>query len=328
MSFQFCCPQGHVLQGELSQVGQLFQCPMCGSSFLIPPPDNGSWQMGGPVAAGVTSRERGLANAPGPSFPDQGPMPGMMPPQTMLLMPGSPMAPGPPAGSYPLPAPQPFAFQCGSSRSAVRWPAGRTGGCRAEPRRNLPDRRRKTKRASRDSNLVSIRTPRLRCPSICPAAASRRRKHRPPLRRRPHCCPHRRFRRHRSPAGTLRQGGLRGTVDANGTVCSITSGQDFLQSVPAVTAETALPQALRRSCTFVALRATWLRPRATCSVRTAAAPLARNVRASLRRQRGVPSPQGKAFSRRSRADRPGSPGLSGGISSHRRTGCMVFAMSR
>ena len=37
MSFHFCCPQGQVLQGELSQVGKLSQCPMCGSSFLIPP---------------------------------------------------------------------------------------------------------------------------------------------------------------------------------------------------------------------------------------------------------------------------------------------------
>jgi len=58
MSFQFCCPQGHVLQGELSQVGQLFQCPMCGSSFLIP-----SFPFG-PAAAPAESPPQSPATAP------------------------------------------------------------------------------------------------------------------------------------------------------------------------------------------------------------------------------------------------------------------------
>ncbi len=108
MSFQFCCPQGHVLQGDESQVGQLFQCPMCGSRFLVPPPTVG------PVAAGGFFQAPGTwpASAPQPSFPGDhdymvpGPIPGMMPPQTMPMMPGGPM----PAGPYPAPAAQPFAF--------------------------------------------------------------------------------------------------------------------------------------------------------------------------------------------------------------------------
>jgi len=38
MPFQFLCPQGHLLQAELSQVGQQCQCPFCQSVFLIPAP--------------------------------------------------------------------------------------------------------------------------------------------------------------------------------------------------------------------------------------------------------------------------------------------------
>jgi len=94
------------LQGDLSQVGHVFQCPMCGSSFVIPPP-----QMG-PVAAGGFFQQPGTwpaASAPMASFPAQGgmpAMPGMMPPQTMPMMPSGPM----PAGQYPMPPVQPFAF--------------------------------------------------------------------------------------------------------------------------------------------------------------------------------------------------------------------------
>ena len=38
MVFQFQCPQGHVLQGNESDVGEQSQCPMCGEAFLIPSP--------------------------------------------------------------------------------------------------------------------------------------------------------------------------------------------------------------------------------------------------------------------------------------------------
>ncbi len=38
MVFQFQCPQGHVLTGNESDVGQMSQCPTCGEAFLIPGP--------------------------------------------------------------------------------------------------------------------------------------------------------------------------------------------------------------------------------------------------------------------------------------------------
>ncbi|HWC88035.1 MAG TPA: hypothetical protein VG433_00205 [Pirellulales bacterium] len=36
MPFQFYCPQGHLLEGHESQMGQQSQCPLCGAVFLIP----------------------------------------------------------------------------------------------------------------------------------------------------------------------------------------------------------------------------------------------------------------------------------------------------
>ena len=36
MAFQFYCPQGHLLQGHESQMGQQSQCPLCGSMFVVP----------------------------------------------------------------------------------------------------------------------------------------------------------------------------------------------------------------------------------------------------------------------------------------------------
>ena len=72
--FQFCCPQGHVLQGELSQVGQLVQCPMCGSSFLIPPPTMDPPEAG-PAAQGGFFQGPGLGQ--GQMLPDR-PFPATM----------------------------------------------------------------------------------------------------------------------------------------------------------------------------------------------------------------------------------------------------------
>lgn len=36
MTFQFLCPQGHLLEGEETQMGQQCDCPMCGMRFIIP----------------------------------------------------------------------------------------------------------------------------------------------------------------------------------------------------------------------------------------------------------------------------------------------------
>jgi len=38
MSFQFQCPQGHLLEGDPSQAGQAVNCPTCGMLFVIPAP--------------------------------------------------------------------------------------------------------------------------------------------------------------------------------------------------------------------------------------------------------------------------------------------------
>lgn len=36
MPFQFLCPQGHLLEGVESQMGQQCQCPLCGTAFIVP----------------------------------------------------------------------------------------------------------------------------------------------------------------------------------------------------------------------------------------------------------------------------------------------------
>ena len=106
MPIQFCCPQGHVLQGDPTQVGQLFQCPVCGVSFLVPP-------QAGPVAE--SSFFQGPAVWPTaasmPMFPPPGSMPGVTPPQALSTISNGPLPAGPTqAGSFVPQAVQPFAF--------------------------------------------------------------------------------------------------------------------------------------------------------------------------------------------------------------------------
>jgi uncharacterized Zn finger protein (UPF0148 family) len=36
MAFQFLCPNGHLLEGESSQMGHQIDCPTCGVAFIIP----------------------------------------------------------------------------------------------------------------------------------------------------------------------------------------------------------------------------------------------------------------------------------------------------
>lgn len=40
MPFPFFCPQGHILEAEIEQVGQPAACPFCGTEMLIPAPGN------------------------------------------------------------------------------------------------------------------------------------------------------------------------------------------------------------------------------------------------------------------------------------------------
>lgn len=48
MSFQFKCPQGHLLEGDPSHAGQQCHCPVCGMLFIIPAPLHQASPAGGP----------------------------------------------------------------------------------------------------------------------------------------------------------------------------------------------------------------------------------------------------------------------------------------
>lgn len=90
MPFQFYCPQGHLLQGDESQMGQQSQCPMCGSMFVIPMMP-GAQQFVQPGAQ--------------PGFTPPGGFPGMQPAQQPPMQ--QQPAAAPPPEQRPAPAPEP-----------------------------------------------------------------------------------------------------------------------------------------------------------------------------------------------------------------------------
>lgn len=100
MPFQFYCPQGHLLEGHESQMGQQGQCPMCGAMFVFP-------MMGGPGAMpGMPGQMPGqMPGAPPgygqPGFPQAGhpQQPGF--PQQGFPQPGFPQQGFPPQGMSP-----------------------------------------------------------------------------------------------------------------------------------------------------------------------------------------------------------------------------------
>jgi hypothetical protein len=63
MAFQFLCPQGHLLEGEESQVGQQLECPQCQSRVVVPQP--------APAAASEQAviGEQAVAPPPAPGAP-------------------------------------------------------------------------------------------------------------------------------------------------------------------------------------------------------------------------------------------------------------------
>ena len=78
MPFQFYCPQGHLLQGDESQMGQQSQCPMCGTLFMIPLPQ------------GAPAMQQPMMQPPGaPPSPPPAPAPEPPPPEP----PAEPAAP-------------------------------------------------------------------------------------------------------------------------------------------------------------------------------------------------------------------------------------------
>jgi hypothetical protein len=119
MPYPFSCPQGHVLQADLLSIGQLWQCPVCGTGFLVPAPDCGAksptayqgpavWpppssQFGLPVAIAVDlpPADAQLATSSPPAGPNvsQPVMPGE--PQSMIPQSGGPH-PSPPVSPWPL----------------------------------------------------------------------------------------------------------------------------------------------------------------------------------------------------------------------------------
>jgi hypothetical protein len=105
MPFQFYCPQGHLLEGHESQMGQQSQCPMCGMVFVVP-----VMQQQAPAAPAGWMPGYGQPGAM-PGYP--GGMPGGMGYQGGMqggagypgMVPGAPAYPGgqagyPPAGAF------------------------------------------------------------------------------------------------------------------------------------------------------------------------------------------------------------------------------------
>jgi hypothetical protein len=103
MTFQFQCPQGHLLSGDESQAGQACHCPICGMLFLIPQPiAPAAGPFGGPAAGAAPFAGLAGPAAPAPQFaPPYTPPPSEPEP---IFVPGQPQAP---AAAEPEPAPVP-----------------------------------------------------------------------------------------------------------------------------------------------------------------------------------------------------------------------------
>lgn len=100
MPFQFYCPQGHLLEGHETQMGQQSQCPLCGAVFLIPVLP----QQAAP-AAHVPSGFPDLEAAAAPAAPSQPPPPAEAPAPP-------PPEPEPPKQEAPPPEPRIYRIAC------------------------------------------------------------------------------------------------------------------------------------------------------------------------------------------------------------------------
>jgi hypothetical protein len=106
MPFQFMCPQGHLLEGVESMMGQQSQCPLCGALFVVPvvsPPPvvpDPAAQPGYYPPAYPGAPYSGAGYAPQPPAPA-----GFYPPATPVPGPENPFAAGPaPAAAPAAPA--------------------------------------------------------------------------------------------------------------------------------------------------------------------------------------------------------------------------------
>jgi rubredoxin len=92
MSFQFQCPQGHLLEGDPSQAGQQCACPTCGTLFIIPAPvyaPSAAAPWAGPAGAQPTPWAPGAPAGPEAS------------PQSPYAPAGAPQQPATPAAEEP-----------------------------------------------------------------------------------------------------------------------------------------------------------------------------------------------------------------------------------
>jgi hypothetical protein len=81
MPFQFMCPQGHLLEGHETQMGQQVQCPICGTLLIVPTVGPTAAPMGPPAYAPPEYQPPAAYAPPGyvppmaapEAFPDVGP---------------------------------------------------------------------------------------------------------------------------------------------------------------------------------------------------------------------------------------------------------------
>jgi hypothetical protein len=78
MTFQFLCPQGHLLQGEEEHMGMQCECPQCGMAFIIPTVEHSGYAPQ-PNATGGADPALDLAPLPETDpIPELAPMPDML----------------------------------------------------------------------------------------------------------------------------------------------------------------------------------------------------------------------------------------------------------
>jgi hypothetical protein len=73
MTFQFLCPQGHLLQGEEAHMGMQCQCPQCGTAFIIPTVDAAGDATVDELIAPLMSEEVDLPAQQGAAVPPDAP---------------------------------------------------------------------------------------------------------------------------------------------------------------------------------------------------------------------------------------------------------------
>ncbi len=153
MSFQFLCPQGHLLQGDPAQQGMQTQCPLCGLVFVIP-------HMAGPAPGAYGHPQQGhpqqqhypqqYSQHPSAGYPGAAPGAEQFAPAPEPQYPAFDPANAEPAGADERPGRRSRAGGCARGRCGARflahslpqWPRARDPTRNARPRSALPALRR------------------------------------------------------------------------------------------------------------------------------------------------------------------------------------------